>query len=86
MRLPNLKAYRDITSAVDIPVIAIGGINAGNVGELAGLGLSGIAVISAIFGSRDIAASAHELRAAAQALTSSPCAEDNSEEGTETDG
>ena len=86
VRLANLKAYRDITSAVDIPVIAIGGINAGNVGELAGLGLSGIAVISAIFGSRDIAASAHELRAAAQALTSSPCAEDNSEEGTETDG
>ncbi len=38
-----------ICDAVSIPVIAIGGISKDNVGQLAGLGLDGIAVISAIY-------------------------------------
>lgn len=51
-----------ICEAVDIPCIAIGGITSANVGELAGNGLCGIAVISAIYGQPDIEAAAAELR------------------------
>lgn len=40
---------RDICAAVQIPVVAIGGISAENVSQLAGTGIDGIAVISAIF-------------------------------------
>lgn len=55
----TLKA---ICGAVDIPVIAIGGINADNVQELAGTGLCGIAVISAIFAKKDIENAARGLK------------------------
>ena len=55
----TLKA---ICEAVDIPVIAIGGIGKGNVMELAGKGLGGIAVISAIFAQPDIKAATEELK------------------------
>ena len=51
-----------ICEAVDIPVIAIGGIGIGNVMELAGKGLCGIAVISAIFAQPDIKAATEELK------------------------
>lgn len=47
---------------VNIPVIAIGGINSGNVTELAGSGICGIAVISAIFAQKDIRASTAQLK------------------------
>ena len=42
------------SDAVKIPVVAIGGINYENVDLLSGRGLSGIAVISAIFNEKDI--------------------------------
>ena len=53
---------QEICEAVDIPVIAIGGITRENVGRLAGRGLAGIAVISAIFAQPDIEAAAADLR------------------------
>lgn len=59
----TLKA---ICAAVDIPVIAIGGINADNVQVLAGNGLCGIAVISAIFAKKDIENAARELKVRAK--------------------
>ena len=52
-----------ICEAVSIPVIAIGGISRDNVGQLAGLGLDGIAVISAIYASDDIKAATEDLKA-----------------------
>ncbi|MBQ8084403.1 MAG: thiamine phosphate synthase [Clostridia bacterium] len=52
-----------ICEAVSIPVIAIGGITKDNVGQLAGLGLDGIAVISAIYASDDLKAATEELKA-----------------------
>lgn len=55
----------DICRAVKIPVIAIGGINQDNIGSLAGCGICGVAVISAIFGAGDIEEAARELKAAA---------------------
>ena len=48
------ETVRAITEAVDIPVIAIGGITKDNVSELSGTGICGIAVISAIFAQTDI--------------------------------
>lgn len=43
------KELQKICHAVSIPVAAIGGVNEENVTELAGLGLSGVAVVSAVF-------------------------------------
>ena len=51
-----------ICEAVSIPVIAIGGITKDNVKELAGSGICGIAVISAIFASKDIETATKELK------------------------
>mgnify|MGYP001179532920 CR=1 FL=1 len=56
------ETLKTICDAVSIPVIAIGGITAGNLKELSGSGICGIAVISAIFGQKDIQAAARELR------------------------
>lgn len=53
---------REICRAVDIPVIAIGGITRENVIELKGTGICGIAVISAIFGQQDIEEAARMLK------------------------
>ena len=52
-----------ICKAVSIPVIAIGGITHDNVKELAGRGIVGIAVISAIFSQKDIENATKELKA-----------------------
>lgn len=55
------ELLREITAAVDIPVVAIGGINADNAATLKGTGIAGIAVVGAIFASADIKAAAREL-------------------------
>ena len=52
-----------ICEAVSIPVIAIGGISKDNVGQLSGLGLDGIAVISAIYASDDLKSATEDLKA-----------------------
>lgn len=62
------ETLRGICEAVDIPVIAIGGIGAGNIGELFGSGICGIAVISAIFGKEDIEGAARELKRLAEEM------------------
>ncbi len=56
------QVLRDICRAVDIPVIAIGGITRDNVAQLKHSGICGIAVISAIFAQKNIEAAARELR------------------------
>ena len=50
-----------VTAAVDIPVVAIGGIDAGNILQLQGRGLAGVAVVSGIFAQPDLTAAAREL-------------------------
>ena len=57
------EILREICRSVEIPVVAIGGINAENVHLIKDCGQSGIAVVSAIFGQRDIIKSAESLRA-----------------------
>ncbi|MCD7812207.1 MAG: thiamine phosphate synthase [Ruminococcus sp.] len=52
---------KEICSAVEIPVVAIGGITRENVQELQGSGVDGIAVVSALFAQEDIKSAAAEL-------------------------
>ena len=54
-----------ICAAVSIPVVAIGGVTAQNLPTLAGTGIAGAAVVSAIFSQSDLTAAARTLRAAA---------------------
>ena len=61
----TLKA---ICEAVSIPVVAIGGITQGNVVKLAGSGIDGVAVISAIYAQKDIKKAAADLKAAVKAI------------------
>ena len=56
------ETLRAICEAVQIPVIAIGGITKENVKELSGSGICGIAVISALFAQPDIEAATKELK------------------------
>lgn len=58
----SFDTLKDICKAVSIPVIAIGGITEENVRELAGSGICGIAVISAIYAQRDIKKAAENLK------------------------
>ena len=63
----TLKA---ICEAVDIPVVAIGGIGAHNVEQLAGSGICGIAVVSAIYAQPDIQQAARTLLRKTQEMIS----------------
>ncbi len=56
------ETIRAITAAVDIPVVAIGGITRDNILELRGCGLDGAAVVSALFARPDVRAATAELR------------------------
>ena len=62
------ETIRAICAAVDIPVVAIGGITRGNLPQLKGLGLAGAAVVSALFAQPDVKAAAQELRALAEEI------------------
>ena len=61
-KLLDHQVLRDICDAVSIPVIAIGGITRENVQELAGTGICGVAVISAIYGQSDVRQAAREMK------------------------
>jgi thiamine-phosphate pyrophosphorylase len=60
----GVDALRDVVAAVDLPVIAIGGVTAARAPDAIAAGASGVAVISAILGADDPAAATRELRAA----------------------
>ena len=58
----GVDTLREICRAVQIPVVAIGGINAGNILRLSGTGVDGVALVSAIFGAEDIESTCRKLR------------------------
>lgn len=62
------KQLQQICHSVTIPVVAIGGITYDNVTELAGSGITGVAVVSAVFSAEDIAAETVRLKERIQKL------------------
>ena len=58
----GLEGLRRLVESVDIPVVAIGGINADNAGEVLAAGVAGIAVVSAIVSAEEPQKAAGELR------------------------
>jgi len=55
------EVVREIVQAVKIPVVAIGGISRSNVAEVMRLGVSGVAVVSAVMAAADPARATREL-------------------------
>lgn len=64
------ETLRDICRSVTIPVAAIGGIGPDNLSALAGSGIRGVAVVSALFAQPDPEGAARRLRALAEELVS----------------
>ena len=64
----TVEKLKEISNAVSIPVVAIGGINAKNLMELRGSGVDGVAVVSAIFAAEDPGSAAARLLALAGEL------------------
>lgn len=62
----GVEGLRAICAAVSIPVVAIGGVSADNLPQLAGSGAAGAAVVSALFAQPDPGAAAARLHALAQ--------------------
>lgn len=58
----GLDAIFGIRQAVDVPIVAIGGINRGNIQDVIRAGADSAAVVSAVVSQDDPRAAAHELR------------------------
>ena len=61
---------REITASVKIPVVAIGGITRDNMIKLAGTGIAGAALVSAIFSADDIEAECRYLMTLSEQIVS----------------
>ena len=57
----SLDLLRDATSAIRVPLVAIGGITLANAAQLLDAGADSLAVLSALFDAADIRAAAHDL-------------------------
>lgn len=58
----SIETLRSICAAVEIPVVAIGGINCENIPRLEKSGIAGVSVISSIFAADDICLAASALK------------------------
>ncbi len=58
----SIETLSLICKSVNIPVVAIGGINKTNINQLKNTGISGVALISAIFANDDIEYATRELK------------------------
>lgn len=58
----SFETLQNICNSVKIPVVAIGGINRENIPQLAGSGVVGVAVVSAIFAAENAAEAAAQLK------------------------
>lgn len=63
------ETLRKIADSVSIPICAIGGINKENLPQLSGTGIDGVALVSAIFASKDIEAECRRLRLLCETMT-----------------
>ena len=66
-RPAGLETLEAVANAVSVPVVAIGGINAGNVGPVMEAGADSACVISAVLSAADMETAARELSAAIDA-------------------
>lgn len=57
----GLKGLSEISSCIEIPKVAIGGINGENIGDIIRCGVQGAAVISAILGKENVKEATREL-------------------------
>ncbi len=64
------EALKAVCAAVDIPVVAIGGLKLSNLQILEGTGVSGAAVVSAIFAQKDIEKASADLKEALTKIVS----------------
>ena len=64
----TMDVLKEICATVKIPVVAIGGIDAGNAEELIGTGICGICAITALFGVADPAEGARIMREKAEKI------------------
>ncbi len=64
------ETIQEIRRAVSIPLVAIGGIHKDNIMQLAGSGVDGVALVSAIFSAADIEAECRRLKALSEAMIS----------------
>jgi len=60
----GLELVKAVTSQVDTPHVAIGGIDATNVNQVLVAGAKRVAVVRAVCGAEDIAAAAKKMKAA----------------------
>ena len=63
------ETLQEICKSVTVPVVAIGGIDEGNLLELSGSGVDGVALVSAIFSAQDIEQECQKLRALSEKMT-----------------
>lgn len=68
----GVRELARIVDALDVPVLAVGGVGAANAREVLATGASGVAVISTVLAARDPEYAARELRAAADECDSPP--------------
>ena len=66
----TFEMLKAICAAVQIPVVAIGGISKENLLSLSGSGIRGAAVVSAIFAQKDIESATKELKAFSERMVS----------------
>lgn len=64
----SFEILQQICSAVEIPVVAIGGISTQNILQLKNSGVDGVAVVSALFAQKDVVQAAKELATLAKQL------------------
>ena len=68
IRITN-EQLNEISRSVDLPIVAIGGINEENAMSLQGADIAGIAVVSSLFSAKDIKTAAINLHNIAEKLT-----------------
>ena len=67
----SFETVKAISDAVDVPIVAIGGINRDNILKLKGTGVDGAAIVSGIFAAEDIESECKTLLALSEEMVSS---------------
>lgn len=67
----SFETVKAISGAVDVPIVAIGGINRENILKLKGTGVDGAAIVSGIFAAEDIESECKTLLALSEEMVSS---------------